>query len=474
MSSFIDGTCSTTASTWAQDPKLLIKIPFCCSTRVLTLMSLLWCFILLMSATVFFVTEESRYYLYFCQSLCIIGHYITDSLDGAVGRFRKEGYIRWSYHVDHSLDALYVCCLTTSVFWKQNENYYYYYHFMIATMIATPMIFICHYLADTVNLTYKQKVSYQTSVMSIPAYWFERGWAIFFFISGIIGLSRKSVCLFYGTIICLIFVIYFIHTSTKFAQLDRKNNKQKLLLHSNNDLNPTRIAFSMDGNRRWSKEEGLPNIYEGYKEGAKRAIDVTTWCHELGLKEVTLWALSVKNLTRSREEIDGVVKLLVEIFRSDSLTFKHLMNMQTKIIFIGEWIKCMEEQYPEMIRVFKEAQSLTHHNTGIKMAVAVAYDGKREIVEIFRVCSNSTPSVGEMNDNTYLAKAGMGPPHLIIRTGGAKRISDFMNWDGGDSELIFIKTKWPGISKDIILNALEEYRLQRVPTTGERDENKKQ
>lgn len=260
------------------------------------------------------------------------------------------------------------------------------------------------------------------------------------------------------------------------------------------------IGLILDGNRRYSKAEGK-SVYDGYVKGAAKTMDMIEWfydyhveeskkmelkkmeskiCEEIDTRiymdvgtkivpECTLWVLSVTNLSRPRNEINGVLKVLIGLFCDDGLFMKQSMENGFSLHFIGNnWENRIKEMgYVEEVKVLKMAEEKTKENKNMKIAIAIAYDGKLEIVDMFNSCP--TRNIADLDKHTYLGKIGMKPDiDIIIRTGGVHRTSDFMNWScGKHTEWKFTNTLLPEITKEEFYSHLLAYQ-DRVLVSEER------
>lgn len=228
---FINGTKSKTASPWAQNPELLGKIPKWITTRKLTMMTIIWSLGILLNGYFLSSPENSRLF-YFFMSLFILLHYITDALDGAVGRYCNSGYIRWSFYFDHLGDITLLGCMTISTFYTIS------YPLMVISLFATQMIFISHFLSDIITIANsiqdnddKSNLSYKTSIMGIPLYILENMFVGFYFIAGIFNISRYHVSIIYCTSVSFAFLIYVYYTQHKYCQQDMHIHNSKNQKH---------------------------------------------------------------------------------------------------------------------------------------------------------------------------------------------------------------------------------------------------
>lgn len=216
---------------------------------------------------------------------------------------------------------------------------------------------------------------------------------------------------------------------------------------------PHHIGIIMDGNGRWAELRGLPRI-EGHRRGVERASEVIECAAELGLKTLTLYAFSTENWRRPSAEVTTLMKLL-ELYLKKELS----RLMRNGIVFktIGDtW------RLPQHVQsIIKEAEEKTSFNKGMMLIIALSYSGRDEIVRAVRkiIRSGIIPdSLTEEVFSSFLDTAGVSPPDLIIRTGGEKRISNFLLWQAAYSELYFTETLWPDFSRDEFLLAIQDFQ----------------
>jgi hypothetical protein len=216
MSTFLDGTKSLYASKWAQNPKLLSRIPLFLSTRVLTMLSLLWSSIMILVSSLTAETGHNRI-VYFTISACIFAHHISDCLDGAVGRFRKEGYVFWGFFTDHFFDVAFLGCISISIFLHQPQT-----HLSLLSLFSCQMIWLAHFLADLVAATSNTASSYTPMLLGFSVSQLELLTGIHFLVFGLLDISRHYVCYWFTLTNLWICVLYFYKLQEKYAILDRQ------------------------------------------------------------------------------------------------------------------------------------------------------------------------------------------------------------------------------------------------------------
>jgi len=228
---------------------------------------------------------------------------------------------------------------------------------------------------------------------------------------------------------------------------------------------PAHIAIIMDGNRRWARERGLPPHF-GHRYGAEVVEDVLRWCYELGVKTVTLYVLSTENIARrSREELDNIYRILSEKL-DELLNSEELRRWKARIKFIGD----RSLLPPEIVMKIEELERRTSHYSERFLNVALAYGGRREIVEavkgVARDVLEGRLSIEEIDEEVfekylYTGDQPYPEPDLVIRTSGEMRVSNFLLWQIAYSELIFLDVYWPDFRRIDLLRAVRLYQQRQ-------------
>jgi len=214
----------------------------------------------------------------------------------------------------------------------------------------------------------------------------------------------------------------------------------------------------MDGNRRWAARNGM-RVDEGHKEGAKNFERIVKAAKELGIAYLTVYALSTENF---ESRVPGEIKLLFDLmkkvlnekgaeFEKEKINLKFIGNLSKLPTDLAKDLKNIENKFPEK-------NSLT-------VVVAVNYGGREEIVSSVEKIANKKLKIGEENISNNLYTKDLPDPDLIIRTGGHKRLSNFLLWQGAYSELYFTDTLWPDFGKREFKKAVEEF-TERVRNFG--------
>jgi len=234
---------------------------------------------------------------------------------------------------------------------------------------------------------------------------------------------------------------------------------------------PHHVALIMDGNRRWARELGLHGVRDGHSHGADKAIELLDWCSAIGIREVTLWALSLENLERPAEEVAAITEIARETL--DALAQRdRVRRMQMSLQVIGR-----RDLLPERLREAAErGEAETRGRTGLRVTLALGYSGRDELVEAARAAIRSLVAEGTAPEAladaltaerlaAQLYTSGSSDPDLIIRTSGEVRLSGFLPWQSAYSEFYFCDVYWPAFREIDLLRAVRTYQ-QRARRFG--------
>jgi undecaprenyl diphosphate synthase len=220
---------------------------------------------------------------------------------------------------------------------------------------------------------------------------------------------------------------------------------------------PKHIAIIMDGNGRWAKERNLPRTM-GHKAGIETIRDVVKECSKLDVRYLTLYAFSTENWKRPTEEVNALMKLLVEYLKNE---FNELNNNNVVINSIGDTSKlpliCQKE--------LKNAYEKTKENTGLVLNLALNYGGRDDITHAFKKMYKDL-KFGRLDENNiceetiskYLYTAGIPDPDIIIRPSGEQRLSNFLLWQCAYSEFWYSNIKWPDFKIEHLHQAILDYQ----------------
>ena len=220
---------------------------------------------------------------------------------------------------------------------------------------------------------------------------------------------------------------------------------------------PKHIAIIMDGNGRWAKRKGAARIF-GHRNAIQAVNDVTEACGELGIKYLTLYAFSTENWSRPKEEVDGLMELLVNTLKKE---IHNLMDNQVSLMTIGD----ISHLPGQCQRNLKEAIESTRNNTGLRVLLALNYSGRWEILKAARKLAQEVQrgqlqpeDIDERLYSDLLETAGVPDPELLIRTSGELRVSNFLLWQIAYTELYITKTLWPDFRKEDLYEAIYSYQ----------------
>lgn len=216
------------------------------------------------------------------------------------------------------------------------------------------------------------------------------------------------------------------------------------------------IAVIMDGNRRWAKEKHLPSAM-GHSKGVESLKKILKACHSYGVEYLTVYAFSTENWNRSHEEVNFLMSLLANTLKNE---LAELDENEVRIKFIGD----IDGLNPELQKILRNSEEQTKDNTGVKLQIAFNYGSRSEITnackKIASAVKNGTLNIDEISENTISANlytSDIPDPDLLIRTGGEKRISNYLMWQCAYSEIYVTNTYWPEFDKDSLAEAVFEY-----------------
>jgi len=212
----------------------------------------------------------------------------------------------------------------------------------------------------------------------------------------------------------------------------------------------------MDGNGRWAKERNLPRV-EGHRNGAESVRAVVRAAGEFGIKYLTLYAFSMENWSRPKEEVDTLMKYLDRYLRNE---IGELQKNNVRLEVIGQIYRL-----PEFVQEqLKKTISALQKNNGLTLVLALSYGGRTEIVEAIRSIAAKVKQgkldpeeINELIVAQHLYTKGIPDPDLLIRTSGEMRVSNFLLWQISYAELLVTQTLWPDFRRPQFIEALEEY-----------------
>jgi len=222
---------------------------------------------------------------------------------------------------------------------------------------------------------------------------------------------------------------------------------------------PNHVAFILDGNRRWARAHGL-NLF-GHRQGGKKFEEVLNWCLELGVPQVSAYVLSTENLDRPKKELDEIFKTAYDFLKRWEKKKTVFDKYEVKIRFVGDLSKLP----PKLVKAMGKIMQRTAKYQKRILNILVGYGSKFELTTVMRKIAEKALKTGYIEISEKDINANLlvpVPVDLVIRTGGMKRLSNFLLWQASYAELIFLETLWPDFSKKEFIWCIEEYnRRQR-------------
>jgi len=219
---------------------------------------------------------------------------------------------------------------------------------------------------------------------------------------------------------------------------------------------PTHVAIIMDGNGRWAKQRHLPRV-EGHRQGVESVRAVVRAAGEAGIKYLTLYAFSVENWNRPKDEVDTLMRYLARYLKNE---VGELDRSHVRLEVIGQVYRL-----PEFVQEqLEKTQQALARNNGLTLILALSYGGRTEIVEAVRRIAQEVKvgriepaEITEQVMTQHLYTRHYPDPDLLIRTSGELRVSNFLLWQISYAEFVVTPTLWPDFRKPQLYAALEEY-----------------
>lgn len=220
--------------------------------------------------------------------------------------------------------------------------------------------------------------------------------------------------------------------------------------------NPHHVAIILDGNRRFAKRLML-EPWKGHEYGKEKVKKILDYAKELGIKELTFYALSIENIkSRPKNELEFLYKVFRDAFKE--LSLKELNKNKIKIRFIGN----LSLLPKDLQKQCKELEKQTEKNKDYIVNFCIAYGGKQELIQAIKNIIKSEVKPERINkklikQNLYL----QDEPDIIIRTGGEKRTSNFLLWQSAYSEWFFLDKFWPEFEKQDLIQCINEFKQRK-------------
>ena len=211
---------------------------------------------------------------------------------------------------------------------------------------------------------------------------------------------------------------------------------------------PQHVAIIMDGNGRWAARRGRKRG-EGHKAGAKKLIDVLSWCGDRGVRYLTVYAFSTENWKRPKDEVDGLMSLFARMLKSKESSF---MKNRVRFRMVGR----RGDLSAKLLGVVEALERKTAAFDR-QLLVAISYGGRAEVVDAANAAMKRGEPLTEETFRRYLYAPDVPDPDLIVRTSGELRTSNFLLWESAYSEYYFTDTLWPDFSEEEFDRALASY-----------------
>lgn len=238
---------------------------------------------------------------------------------------------------------------------------------------------------------------------------------------------------------------------------NRKKEIEELKKSINIDKLPLHVAIIMDGNGRWAKKRLLPRS-AGHKEGMQRVKEIVESASNIGIKHLSLYAFSTENWKRPKDEIDGLMRLLVYYLK---LELNNLNRNNVKILTLGD----ISQLPAGPRREVEKAVEATKNNNKMILNIALNYGGRDEIlrsvksiVKDIKMGKIEIEDIDEISFSDYLYTKGQPDPDLLIRPSGELRLSNFMLYQIAYTEFWFSNTYWPDFREEHFYQAIIDYQ----------------
>jgi len=243
--------------------------------------------------------------------------------------------------------------------------------------------------------------------------------------------------------------VYRLYEYFLYRQLDKK-------------LAPKHVGIILDGNRRYAKKHGMEVPWFGHQKGAAKVLEVLRILWEANVKLCTIYAFSIENFQRSKEEVNQIMALAKEKFR-EVVGNPDVHRHKVRISAIGR-VDLLPKEVQDAIRAAEED---TKDYKDHILNIAIGYSGRAELVDAVRAIGEKIEagqmSASEVTEDVIeenLYTSGIPDPDLIIRTSGEERLSGFLLWQSAYSELYFAQIYWPAVRRIDIWRALRSYGMR--------------
>ncbi|MAE66336.1 MAG: di-trans,poly-cis-decaprenylcistransferase [Phycisphaeraceae bacterium] len=219
---------------------------------------------------------------------------------------------------------------------------------------------------------------------------------------------------------------------------------------------PRHIAIIMDGNGRWARQQNRPRVF-GHERGSENVRAIVTECARLELDALTLYGFSTENWNRPEEEIEFLMALFQQYLVQQR---SEMMDNDVRYLHVGRRDGLPAEVLDELDRTIE----MTAGNQGLKLAVAINYGSRTEIVDAVRAIADKIADgvldpdgIDEQTISSHLYTAGLPDPDLLIRTAGEMRVSNYLLWQISYAELYVTEACWPQFNVDELHDAIRAF-----------------
>lgn len=223
---------------------------------------------------------------------------------------------------------------------------------------------------------------------------------------------------------------------------------------------PTHVAIVMDGNGRWAQKRGLPRT-AGHAAGAENFRSIATYCKEIGLQYLTVFAFSTENWKRPAEEVSAIMRLLKKYLME---AISQMERDRVKMCFFGD-LSALPEELQDLCR---QTAEISERYEGVQVNICLNYGGRDEILraagDFAKACMEGEADPSQLTADrfgNYLFSRGVPDPDLVIRPSGEVRISNFLLWQSAYAEFYFTDVLWPDFDKNELHRALADYQHRK-------------
>ena len=220
---------------------------------------------------------------------------------------------------------------------------------------------------------------------------------------------------------------------------------------------PRHVAIIMDGNGRWAKKRGLPRT-AGHAAGAENFRTIATYCKDIGLEYLTVYAFSTENWKRPAEEVSAIMGLLKKYLLE---AIGRMERDRVKMRFFGD----LSPLDPELQALCRRTEEISTHYEGCQVNICLNYGGRDEVLRAAKAfaeeCVRGEKKPEDLTEEVFgshLFSAGVPDPDLVIRPSGEIRISNFLLWQSAYAEFYFTDVLWPDFTKEELNKALAAYQ----------------